>query len=90
MKKKPGPANLKFSAAFLQGSPPECKVLETDAPSKKRAVEWAKSIADERGWRFVEVLPVCVHPNLPCPGRTGKDNLCQRHPIHCHPKVSHG
>ena len=83
MKQTPRRFLQKFSAAFYRGSPPLLETLETDAPSKKRALEWARSVAQERGWRFIEVLPICPKPSVACLYRTHTDNLCERNPRQC-------
>lgn len=65
----------KFVASFYRGSPPELTELETEADSARRATTWAKSIAQERGWRFLEVMPMCGNSQFQCAYRL-KNGAC--------------
>ena len=65
----------KFVASYYRGSPPELIELETEADSEQRATEWAKSIAAERNWRFLEISPVCGNSQFQCAYRL-KSGAC--------------
>jgi hypothetical protein len=46
-----------FSVCWYEPQPsgPVPRIEEIEGPSKTRATQWAKAIAKERGWRFMEV-----------------------------------
>jgi len=52
---------MKTYIAYFRRAPvtgeigPGTEKLETEAPSKTRAAQWARSVAKERDWRFMEV-----------------------------------
>ena len=79
MKLKSDRTSIRFIVSFYRGSPPELTELETDADSEQRVTEWAKSVAQERGWRFLEVLPACGNARFQCSYRL-KSGACDFSP----------
>ena len=67
--------NATYTATFHRDCTPDEKArnvieplveyMSTEAPNVKRALQWAKSIAAERGWRLMSVSPNITSPLVP-------------------------